>query len=171
MIIRQETTSDASAVYELVKTAFASAEHSDGNEQDLVVLLHKSPAFQPALSLVAEENGKIIGYILFSEIKIGEKTAIAPAPLAVLPEQQRKGVGLALLQEGHRIAKKLGYSISVVLGSETYYPKAGYVPASRFGIVCPFEGVPDENYMALPLQEPAGDWNGTVTYDKAFFEV
>lgn len=73
MIIRQETTSDAFAVYELVKTAFASAEHSDGNEQDLVVLLHKSPAFQPALSLVAEENGKIIGYILFSEIKIGEK--------------------------------------------------------------------------------------------------
>ena len=43
MIIRQETTSDASAVYELVKTAFASAEHSDGNEQDLVVLLHKAP--------------------------------------------------------------------------------------------------------------------------------
>ena len=163
MIIRQETTSDASAVYELVKTAFASAEHSDGNEQDLVVLLHKSPAFQPALSLVAEENGKVIGYILFSEIKIGEKTAIAPAPLAVLPEHQRKGVGLALLQEGHRIG--------VVLGSETYYPKAGYVPASRFGIVCPFEGVPDENYMALPLQEPAGDWNGTVAYDKAFFEV
>ena len=155
MIIRQETTSDASAVYELVKTAFASAEHSDGNEQDLVVLLHKSPAFQPALSLVAEENEKIIGYILFSEIKIGEKT----------------GVGLALLAEGHRIAKKLGYGISVVLGSETYYPKVGYVPASRFGIICPFEGVPDENYMALPLQEPAGDWNGTVTYDKAFFEV
>ena len=78
MIIRQETTSDASAVYELVKTAFASAEHSDGNEQDLVVLLHKSPAFQPALSLVAEKNGKIIGYILFSEIKIGEKQ---PLPL------------------------------------------------------------------------------------------
>lgn len=120
---------------------------------------------------MAEENEKIIGYILFSEIKIGEKTAIAPAPLAVLPEHQRKGVGLALLAEGHRIAKKLGYGISVVLGSETYYPKVGYVPASRFGIICPFEGVPDENYMALPLQEPAGDWNGTVTYDKAFFEV
>lgn len=171
MIIRQETTSDASAIYELVKTAFSSAEHSDGNEQDLVVLLHKSPSFQPALSLVAEENAKIIGYILFSEIKIGGKTAIAPAPLAVLPEHQRKGVGLALLAEGHRIAKNLGYGISVVLGSETYYPKAGYVPASQFGIVCPFEGVPDENYMALPLQEPAGHWNGTVTYDKAFFEV
>lgn len=171
MRIRQEITSDASAIYELVKTAFASAEHKDGNEQDLVVLLHKSPSFQPALSLVAEESGKIIGYILFSEIKIGEKTAIAPAPLAVLPEYQRKGIGLALLAEGHCIAKKLGYGISVVLGSETYYPKAGYVPASRFGIVCPFEGVPDENYMALPLQEPVGNWNDTVTYDKAFFEV
>lgn len=171
MRIRQETTSDASAVYELVKTAFASAEHNDGNEHDLVALLHKSPAFQPALSLVAEENGKIIGYILFSEIKIGEKTAIAPAPLAVLPEYQRKGIGLALLAEGHRIAKNLGYGMSVVLGSETYYPKAGYVPACQFGIICPFEGVPDENYMVLPLGEPAGDWKGTVTYDKAFFEV
>lgn len=171
MIIRQERPSEASAVYELVKTAFASAEHSDGSEQDLVVLLHKSPAFQPALSLVAEENGKIIGYILFSEVKIGEKTAIVPAPLAVLPGHQRKGVGIALLTEGHRIAKILGYGISVVLGSETYYPKAGYIPASRFGILCPFKGVPDANYMALPLQEPAGDWNGSVTYDKAFFEV
>lgn len=171
MNIRQETNSDASAVYELVQTAFASAEHCDGNEQDLVVLLHKSPSFQPALSLVAEENGTIIGYILFSQIKIGEKTAIAPAPLAVLPAYQKQGIGLALLKEGHRIAKNLGYGISVVMGSETYYPKVGYVPASRFGIICPFEGVPDENYMALPLQEPAGDWNGTVVYDKAFFEV
>lgn len=171
MNIRQETITDASTIYELVKTAFASAEHSDGNEQDLVVLLHKSPSFQPALSLVAEEKGEVIGYILFSEIKIGEKTAIAPAPLAVLPAYQRQGVGLALLAEGHRIAKNLGYHMSVVLGSETYYPKVGYMPASRFGIICPFEGVPDANYMALPLREPAGNWNGTVTYDKAFFEV
>lgn len=171
MNIRQETSADASAIYELVKTAFASAQHSDGNEQDLVVLLHKSPAFQPALSLVAEEKGTIVGYILFSEIKIGEKTAIAPAPLAVLPAYQKQGIGLALLAEGHRIAKALGYGMSVVMGSETYYPKAGYAPASRFGIVCPFAGVPDENYMALPLQEPAGSWHGTVTYDKAFFEV
>lgn len=66
MTIRQETTSDASAVYELVKTAFSSAEHSDGNEQDLVVLLHKAP-LSACSSLVAEENGK--SSAIFSSLK------------------------------------------------------------------------------------------------------
>lgn len=107
MIIRQETTSDASAVYELVKTAFASAEHSDGNEQDLVVLLHKSPAFQPALSLVAEENEKIIGYILFSEIKIGKKQ---PSPLRrwqYCRNTNEKALGLPYWQKVTALPKNL----------------------------------------------------------------
>ncbi len=59
-IIRRETPEDHQAVYELVENAFASAEHSDGNEQDLVTALRKSGAFIPELSLVAEYDGKIV---------------------------------------------------------------------------------------------------------------
>ena len=67
MIVRQETSGDYDEVYGLVKEAFASAEHSDGNEHDLVAALRKSAAFVPELSLVAEADGKIVGHILFTE--------------------------------------------------------------------------------------------------------
>lgn len=35
--IRQENKEDYAEVYNVLKTVFATAEHSDGNEQDLVV--------------------------------------------------------------------------------------------------------------------------------------
>ena len=153
-MIRQETPKDYETVYEVVRQAFACAEHSDGNEQDLVTALRKSDAFVPELSLVAEQDGKIVGYILFTKIDIGGRTALALAPLAVLPAYQRQGIGSALIREGHRIAGALGYPCSVVLGSEKYYPRFGYVPADRFGIRLPFD-VPAENFMAIRLTQDA----------------
>ena len=59
---------------------------------------------------------------------------VVKAPLAVLPEYQKQGVGSKLIEEGHKIAKKLGYHFSIVLGSEKYYPRFGYVPAIQYGI-------------------------------------
>ena len=66
--IRKENVDDYEAVYNVIKTAFETAEHSDGNEQDLVVVLRKSNNFIPKLSLVAIDNDKIVGYILFTSI-------------------------------------------------------------------------------------------------------
>ena len=56
--IRQETPADHAEIYSLIQTAFASAEHRDGNEQDLVDALRKSEAFIPELSLVAQLDGR-----------------------------------------------------------------------------------------------------------------
>ena len=170
MIIRKEEKTDYEQVYHIVKTAFASAEHSDGNEQDLVEALRKSKAFIPELSLVAEEDGKIAAHILFTKIKMGTSDALALAPLAVLPEYQRKGIGGALIGRGHEIAREMGFCCVVVLGSEHYYPKSGYVKASVFGIQAPFE-VPDENFMAVDLSGEGKIPKGTVEYAKEFFEV
>ena len=78
--IRQETPADYDAVYRLVKEAFATADHSDGDEQDLVVRLRKSEAFIPELSLVAEADGVLAGYILLTKIGVGEETELAAAP-------------------------------------------------------------------------------------------
>lgn len=167
MTIRQEAVEDHSQVYKVVRAAFASAEHSDGDEQDLVVKLRTSGAFVPELSLVAVEDGNIVGHILFTRADVGGHTALALAPLSVLPAYQRRGIGLALMAEGHRIAKKLGFDYSVVLGHEKYYPKAGYCPASRLGIRPPFD-VPDENFMALKLDAAAKPLHGTIRYDTAF---
>lgn len=165
--IRQENKNDYEKVYDIVKKAFEVAEHCDGNEQDLVVALRNSNSFIPELSLVAVQDNKIIGYILFTKIKIGEYEELALAPLGILPEYQRQGIGTKLIEEGHKIAKKLGYHYSIVLGSEKYYPKFGYVPASQYGIIAPFE-VPNENFMAIKLNDTNKEITGAVKYAEEF---
>ncbi len=167
MIVRQETKQDYQEVYEVVKAAFASAEHSDGNEQDLVAALRQSSSFVPELSLIAEIGGKIIGHILLTTAKIGTQTELVLAPLSVLPGYQKQGVGTALIQEGHRIAAKLGYRYTVVLGSEKYYPRFGYLPAEQIGIRAPFDVSP-KNFMAKRLREDAGPICGVVRYAPEF---
>ena len=129
LLIRQETDSDLDAVYTLIQTAFATSEHSDGTEQDLVVALRSSDAFIPELALVAVADAKIVGYIMFTKASAGGQTLLVLAPLAVLPDYQQHGIGSALIREGHRIAKELGYGYISVLGSDTYYPRFGYQPA------------------------------------------
>ena len=165
--IRKENVNDYTEVYNVIKTAFEIAEHSDGNEQDLVVALRKSNNFIPELSLVAIDNNKIVGYILFTKINIGEMEELALAPIAVLPEYQRQGVGSKLIAEGHRIAKKLGYNYAVVLGSENYYPKFGYIPAIEYGIEAPFD-VQSKNFMAIKLNDTNVEIKGIVKYAEEF---
>lgn len=165
--IRKESKRDYDEVYDVIKTAFETAEHSDGNEQDLVVALRKSDNFIPELSLVAVEDNKIVGYILFTKIRIEEYEEIALAPLAVLPQYQRKGIGKKLIEIGHKIAKELGYHYSIVLGSENYYPKFNYVPAIQYKIKAPFK-VQNENFMAIKLNDTDQKIEGTVKYAKEF---
>ena len=167
LIIRQENKNDYEEVYNVIKTAFETAEHSDGNEQDLVVALRKSDNFIPELSLVAVMDNKIVGYILFTKIKIGKQEELALAPIGVLPEYQKQGIGRTLIQEGNKKAKELGYHYSVVLGSDKYYPKFGYVSAKEYGIVAPFD-VPDENFMAIKLNDIDIEIKGIVQYAKEF---
>ncbi len=167
MIIRQEHNKEFHSIYALVKAAFESAEHADGNEPDLVNALRKSDSYIPELSLVAEIDGKIVGHIMFTKLKIGNQVQLALAPLSVLPDYQKQGIGTALIQEGHTRARTLGYEYSVVLGSEKYYPRTGYLPAKNYGIFAPFD-VPDENFMACKLSENAPAVCGIVQYAKEF---
>lgn len=165
--IRQERPEDYPEVFALIKEAFSTAEHADGTEQELTEDLRKSRSFVPELSLVAEREGELIGHILFTRAKVGDRTVLALAPLSVKPAYQRKGVGTALIKEGHRIARELGYAWSLVLGSETYYPRMGYQRADEVGITVP-EGFPAENFMAAKLREDAGELSGAVTYPEEF---
>ncbi|KGA98976.1 GNAT family acetyltransferase [Alkalihalobacillus alcalophilus ATCC 27647 = CGMCC 1.3604] len=167
MLIRQETKNDYDKVYDLVKDAFKVAEHSDGNEQDLVVALREGEAFIPELSLVAVVDGEIAGHVLFTKAKVGNDTVLVLAPLSVLPDFQSQGIGTALIKEGHKIAEELGYKYSLVLGSEKYYPRLGYIPAEKLGVLVP-AGIPSVNFMAIQLQENAKPISGAVIYAKEF---
>ena len=107
------------------------------------------------------------GYVELRVERTGKDTVLALAPLAVKPGYQRQGVGAALIRQGHKIAGELGYSWSLVLGSETYYPKFGYVPAEKVGIQVP-EGFPSPNFMAAKLREEAAPVKGEVVYAQEF---
>ncbi|MFX3631412.1 MAG: GNAT family N-acetyltransferase [Candidatus Pristimantibacillus sp.] len=170
IIIRQEQIEDINEVYQVVQKAFEYADHSDHDEHNLVNRLRNSSKYIPELSLVAEYEDKIVGHILFTEIKVSDQTLIALAPLAVLPDMQSKGIGKLLIMEGHKIAAQLGYKGSIVLGHDKYYPKFGYKKASQYGIEAPFE-VSEYNFMALELIDRGLlDVHGLVEYAKEFFE-
>ena len=119
------------------------------------------------VAIVSKSNGEIIGHILFTKAKVGESIQLALAPLSVLPDYQRQGIGTALIKAGHKKAAELGYGYSIVLGSEKYYPKMGYLPAETYGITSPFD-VPSENFMAYPLRKDIPNISGVIQYAKEF---
>jgi len=172
--IRQETSSDYPVVFDLIEQAFRNEIVSDKKEQYLVERLRKSDGFIPELSLVAEMNNEVVGYILLSKIiiesDINKHTALALAPVAVLPSFQKKGIGGQLIEAAHHIAKDLGYPSIILLGHEKYYPKFGYRPLHQFNISMPFDA-PKENCMAIELISDALNIKkGIVIYPKEFFE-
>lgn len=174
MIIRQEESCDFDSVFDLIEKAFKDEKFSDHKEQFLVERLRKSKAFIPELSIVAEIEGKIVGHILVTKLKIKNTTSefksLALAPVSVLPEFQGKEIGSKLIIESHKKAKELGYKSIVLLGHEKYYPKFGYKQADKYGIELPFE-VPKENCMVIELvKEGLKGVNGIVEYPKEFNE-
>lgn len=170
--IRKEEKKDHKTVFNLIEKAFEKELMSDHKEQELVERLRKSEVFVPELSLVAEIEGQIVGYVLLTKIKIVngilETESLAMAPVAVLPEFQGKGVGARLIESAHEKAKELGFGSVVLLGHEGYYPRFGYKMAKDYGIRLPFE-VPDENCMVIELVENALQHaSGVVRYPKEF---
>lgn len=172
--IRKEASADHKNVFTLITKAFSVLEHSDHKEQFLVERLRNSTAFIPELSLVAEIDHQIVGYILLTRlcIKNGSKewSSLALAPVAVDPDFQGQGIGGKLIMAAHHIAIELGHKSVILLGHAEYYPKFGYVPTVNFGISLPFD-VPAENCMTVELV-PKGleGITGIVEYPHEFFE-
>ena len=175
MKIRKEELKDYDVVHQLIKNAFADEQFTNHKEHFLVEKLRKSAAFVPDLSIVAEIQHEIIGYILLTEIKIigrdnQQTKALAMAPVAVLKEYRGKGIGGKLIEAAHQIARELHYGSVILLGHENYYPKFGYTMTKNYGIELSF-GAPDANCMLIELTENAlQNVQGIVEYPKEFYE-
>lgn len=170
VIVRGESTADHAAIAEVVAAAFGQPD-----EARLVQALRGVAGFTAALSLVAVRESRIVGHILFSPIQIerADRTrvdALALAPLAVLPECQRQGIGTQLAQRGLERCRRIGPPRVIVLGDRCYYERFGFQPAERFGITPP-PGLPAEHLMAMALSPDAlTGCAGSVVYSGPFME-
>ena len=138
MIIRQEVPGDYTQVYALVKAAFATASHSDGTEPDYLSELRSKDVFIPALSLVAELAGKLVGQVVLYETDIfapgGRITQLVLSPISVHPDHFRQGIARAMCERAFEIARSLGYTAVFLCGEPEIYRGLGFVPSYAFGI-------------------------------------
>lgn len=164
MQVRPEKPEDQAAIWALNKRAFGTAA-----ESNLITALREEA--RPVISLVAEKDGEILGHIMFSPVALPgqpEVRIMALAPMAVLPERQRKGIGSALVRAGVRACKELGAGAIVLVGHPEYYPRFGFRPAASFGISCEYE-VSEEAFMLLELRPGyMAGVSGEVKYHAAF---
>src|SRR5204863_1426042 len=109
------------------------------------------------VSLVAEVDGHVVGHIAFSPIQVDgesrEGVGVGLAPLAVLPDSQRHGIGSRLIREGLAACNRAGYGFVVVLGWPEYYPRFGFIRADRRGLANEYGA--DEAFMVLELRDGA----------------
>lgn len=166
MRIRPELAADYPRVHEINVAAFGTP-----GEARLVDLLREQAS--PVVSLVAEDEGAVVGHIMFSPVSLPgiEKLAIGLAPMAVVPARQRSGIGKALVKVGLDYCKELRAIAVVVLGHPEFYPKFGFAPAARFGLQCEYD-VPAEAFMAIELRTGVlRGLSGTVKYHAAFSQL
>ena len=166
MNIRPETTADPDAIRQVHRLAFDRYD-----EARLVDSLRDGGFFH--LSLVAEIRELIVGHILFSDLPIvsAGKTirAVSLAPLAVLPENQGRGIGSALIRAGLDACRRQGHQIVIVLGSPRFYTRFGFSAERAAPLESPFSG---EYWMATELLPGALDGvSGTVQYPPPFFDT
>jgi putative acetyltransferase len=165
--VRRAVASDIEVIARIHATAFGSP-----LEARLVKRLHE--ARKAVISLVAVSDGQFIGSIIFSPVAITgapmHTRVLGLAPVGVLPEFQKRGVGSLLVRAGLQEARRLNYDAVVVLGDPRFYSRFGFSPAAKFGLNNEY-GLKDE-FMAMEMKAGVlAGVRGLVRYSKEFQEV
>ncbi|MDL2284529.1 N-acetyltransferase [Oxalobacter sp. OttesenSCG-928-P03] len=154
MLIRPEKPEEFPWLHDFVRTAFATAKVSDGNEQNFVDVLREGVNYVPELALVAEEKGAIIGHIMFTRTYLsspkGRVEALLLAPVSVELACRDRGIGSALIKEGMKRAAEMGFRAVFLVGDPDYYSRFGFHSAASYG-VRHTDDIPEKYVMALEL--------------------
>jgi putative acetyltransferase len=168
-LLIQDNNEDINGVHALHELAFGQPQ-----ETNTVDKLRNN--CEGLLSFVAIEKDKIVGHVLFSPAEIegqqGTLKGMGLAPMAVLPDLQRKGIGTRLINRGIEELRNLKCPFIIVLGHPEYYPRFGFENASTYGIKCRWEGVPADAFMIFWLDKSkAGQVSGLAKYREEFNEA
>lgn len=161
--IRYEQEVDYAVIAEVTKAAFKTLEISKQNEHYIIDALRDDNAL--TISLVAELEGRAVGHIAFSPIKLSDGTTnwFGLGPVSVLPEYQRKGIGKSLIHSGLSRLKDIGAGGCCLVGHPGYYRQFGFENTESLVL----EGVPPEVFFSLCF---GGHYpKARVTFHPAFF--
>ena len=150
MYIREANDSDLNDVLLVERAAFNSNE-----EAKLVETILADPSAKPLLSLIAFLDRRPVGHILFSKAHLSSSPEVEVyilAPLAVVPECQKQGIGGALIKKGLLLSAKAGVDIVFVAGHPEYYPRHGFAPAGKLGFKPPYP-IPEKDADAWMVKE------------------
>lgn len=173
-LIRPSTPADEPAITQVVTDAFGPA---DGPVVALLVgALRSSPAWDPALSFVAEApSGQVIGYVLATVNLLDAPPRLVDvlvlSPLAVHPAHQHRGVGSRLVRHGLAVMQDRPEPLVFLEGSPAFYPRFGFQPAGQEGFRRPSLRIPEPAFMVhlLPAYQP---WmTGTLVYAGPFWRL
>jgi putative acetyltransferase len=154
--IRPEQPADIPAVRRVHEASFPTRA-----EADLVDRVRADG--KAAVSLIAQDDGNVIGHALFSPVTFDPAaavTAFALAPMAVMPGHEKHAVGRRLVQNGLAECHAQGACLVVVLGEPDYYGRFGFERASRHGLRNEFGA--EEEFMVFLLDARAHPTPGTV---------
>lgn len=170
IVIAEEQEENIEAIHLVNKAAFEG-----GGEANVVDQLRES--CDDFFSLVAKVDGKVVGHILFTPVRIIQNDdwsvlGMGLAPLAVLPEYQGEGIGSSLCRRGLERIQAAGHPFVIVLGDPGYYSRFGFERASKHRILPSFGNVPDEAFMINIFDPNAmADVSGTAYYQPEFDDV
>jgi putative acetyltransferase len=177
MLIRRERPDDRDAVARVVTAAFRAPHFRDElppgavpAETPLVDALRAGAEWIPALALVAEDAGEVVGHVVCTRGWVAGRPALALGPISVQPDRQRGGVGSALMHTVLGAADALGEPLVVLLGDPAYYHRFGFRLASELGVVPPqADWAPYFQTRTLTSHHP--NLRGTFRYPEPFDAV
>ena len=137
-------------------------------ESSLVLALINDPTAHPVFSLVAKDQDQVVGHILFTRASFDPEVDLSLsilAPLAVSPNNQGKGIGGALIEQGLRQLTEHGVDLVFVLGYPDYYTRYGFKPAGSVGFEATYpipEHLSDAWMFKTLSSDPVGRYRGKV---------
>ncbi|MQY30158.1 GNAT family N-acetyltransferase [Nocardia aurantia] len=161
---------DPAAVDPAAAEADPAAAEADPAEVDLVHRLRSDAGWMPTLSLVAESAARVVGHVCLTRAGVGRFPVLALGPLGVLPERQGAGIGSALVHAALGAADALDEPLVGLLGSLEYYPRFGFRPAARLGIV-PDEPAWVSHFQVRPLTAHEPGMTGEFHYAEPFYRL
>lgn len=176
--IREERAFDHERVYRIHESVFAGhreallGERLRHDEQSQISLVAERVTDPETGRHLSEGEGGLLGHVMASRVDLvgyPDRALMALAPLAVLPQHQRHGIGKRLVVSAVKRCRLLGVGAVVAAGHVDFYSHLGFHPARHYGLYCNRNDVPGA-FVAFELVAGYLDGlGGEVLFHHSFY--